>query len=287
MSDDLEAYGQEESLTSRLAGLLEVYPDGPSIFKELVQNADDAGASIVHIVLDVRHWAATSLLGETMAAWNGPAVCVYNDATFKQKDFASLASLANSSKFGDVGSTGRFGCGWNSVYHFTDVPSIVSGDHVVFLDPHRKYLPGTAGFSRPGMKIRFKNTNLKKLFPDQFAPFCDLFGCNMESHFPGTLFRFPLRNAAVAAHSEIKSTPYTLDDIRSLFAAFHEHLAELLLFLKNVKSVVVSEVNDGGSLQEAYAVHVSHVVPARLSYATHIALQKLYRFPVVYKRHTC
>ena len=260
MSDDLEAYGQEESLTSRLAGLLEVYPDGPSIFKELVQNADDAGASVVHIVLDVRQWGTTSLLGESMGPWNGPAICVYNDATFKQKDFASLASLANSSKFGDVGSTGRFGCGWNSVYHFTDVPSIVSGEHVVFLDPHRKYLPGTAGFSRPGMKIRFVGTRIKQQFPDQFDPFCNYFGCDMENQFNGTLFRFPLRTAELAADSEIKSgQPYMLDDIRSLFAAFHLHLTDLLLFLKNVKSVVVSEIDANGTMHEQFATQVTRL----------------------------
>ena len=80
---------------------------------------------------------------------------VYNDAVFEEKDFASLASLANSKKLGDVASTGRFGCGWNSVYHFTDLPSIVSGDHVVFLDPHRAFLPGAACSSRPGIKMRF------------------------------------------------------------------------------------------------------------------------------------
>jgi hypothetical protein len=69
---DLQPYGQEESLTSRLAGLLEVYPDGPSIFKELVQNADDAGASTVKIVIDMKQWGTTSVLGEDMAGWQGP-----------------------------------------------------------------------------------------------------------------------------------------------------------------------------------------------------------------------
>lgn len=37
---------------------------------------------------------------------------------------------------------GRFGLGFNAVYHFTDVPSFVSGDHVVMFDPHARYLPG-------------------------------------------------------------------------------------------------------------------------------------------------
>ncbi len=37
-------YSQEETLTSRLRGLLEIYPPGVSTLKELLQNADDAGA---------------------------------------------------------------------------------------------------------------------------------------------------------------------------------------------------------------------------------------------------
>ena len=32
----------------------------------------------------------------------------------------------------------RFGLGFNSVYHFTDLPSFVSGDHLIVFDPHAK-----------------------------------------------------------------------------------------------------------------------------------------------------
>jgi hypothetical protein len=34
----------------------------------------------------------------------------------------------------------RFGLGWNSVYHFTDVPSFCSGDNIVLFDPHAKWV---------------------------------------------------------------------------------------------------------------------------------------------------
>jgi len=39
-----ESFVQEEPLTVRLQGLLKDYRPGISIFKELLQNADDAGA---------------------------------------------------------------------------------------------------------------------------------------------------------------------------------------------------------------------------------------------------
>ena len=39
------------------------------------------------------------------------------------------------------GKTGRFGLGFNTVYHVTDVPMFASGDHVVMFDPHATHLP--------------------------------------------------------------------------------------------------------------------------------------------------
>lgn len=43
----IESFDQEEPLTVRLRGLLTEYPPGVSILKELLQNADDAGARTV------------------------------------------------------------------------------------------------------------------------------------------------------------------------------------------------------------------------------------------------
>jgi len=40
-----ESYDLIEPLTTRLSGLLKEYPPGVSILRELLQNADDAGAS--------------------------------------------------------------------------------------------------------------------------------------------------------------------------------------------------------------------------------------------------
>ena len=39
----MTAFGQAESLTARLKSILDLYPEGTSVFSELVQNADDAG----------------------------------------------------------------------------------------------------------------------------------------------------------------------------------------------------------------------------------------------------
>lgn len=78
--------------------------------------------------------------------------------------------------------------GFNSVYHFTDVPSFTSGDYLVVLDPHCAYLPGR----RKGVKIAFQRIRLADKFPDFAAAFRH-FGCTLNERYQGTLFRFPLR----------------------------------------------------------------------------------------------
>lgn len=50
--DSVEAFGQSESITNRLRTILDMYPDGNPIFSELIQNADDAGATVVRIMVD-------------------------------------------------------------------------------------------------------------------------------------------------------------------------------------------------------------------------------------------
>jgi sacsin len=43
-------FEQGETFTDRLRGILEEYPPGVSILKELLQNADDAGAKLIVIL---------------------------------------------------------------------------------------------------------------------------------------------------------------------------------------------------------------------------------------------
>ena len=42
-----ERFEQDEPLTVRLRGILAEYPPGVSTLKELLQNADDAGAKLI------------------------------------------------------------------------------------------------------------------------------------------------------------------------------------------------------------------------------------------------
>ena len=152
--EDVEAFGQHESLTSRLRNILELYADGVGILHELIQNADDAGATRVAFLLDETSHGDASLLSPAMRTWQGPALFCFNDATFSPQDFKNICSIGGSDKISTAAAIGRFGLGFNAVYHFTDVPSFVSGEHVVFFDPHAEFVPGATP-SNPGLKIRF------------------------------------------------------------------------------------------------------------------------------------
>ena len=85
-SDDFfgEDFGQKVDLTARIREILRDYPEGSSIFKELVQNADDAGATTVRICVSRRQHGTRLLLGPRMAEWQGPALLVWNSSTFSE-----------------------------------------------------------------------------------------------------------------------------------------------------------------------------------------------------------
>lgn len=66
--------------------------------QEMVQNADDAGASTFRVLLDCRTHPASSLLAPAMAKFQGPALLVYNDAVFTDTDFESIQHIGGSRK---------------------------------------------------------------------------------------------------------------------------------------------------------------------------------------------
>jgi hypothetical protein len=241
----VEAFGQAESLTGRLRTILDMYPDGNPILAELIQNADDAGASVVRIMIDENTYPTESLMDTTVAPLQGPSLVFCNDAKFSEADFRSLARIGQGSKLEKLSATGRFGLGFNSVYHLTDTPSFVSGEHLVIFDPHTSFIPGTTP-SQPGLRMKFLGNSLKRTFPDQFRPY-EYFGCDFENSFDGTLFRFPLRNPSLARRSEISKRSYSIQDVNHLLDNLTAHLANHLIFLRSVTTIEIYRCREGGN----------------------------------------
>jgi sacsin len=60
---------------------------GTGILTELLQNADDARATQFALYLDKNEYPSQSLMAPTMEAWQGPSLCVFNNALFTNEDF--------------------------------------------------------------------------------------------------------------------------------------------------------------------------------------------------------
>lgn len=254
LSGAAEAFGQHEALTTRLKHILEMYADGPGVLFELVQNAEDARASEVIFLLDKTQYGTSSVLSPEMADWQGPALYCFNDSVFSPQDLYAISRIGQESKLEKPLAIGRFGLGFNCVYHFTDIPTFVSGENIVMFDPHACNLPGISP-SHPGLRIKFAGRKILEQFPDQFSPFLH-FGCDLLNSFPGTLFRFPLRSASVASRSQIKKERYLPEDVLSLFSSFSEVVSETLLFLRYVKTISIF-VKEGAS-SEMKLLHRVH-----------------------------
>ena len=241
--------GQYEPLTTRLRNILREYKKGVAIFKEIIQNADDARASKVCFVVDWRENPRVRLLADDLAKCQGPALWAYNDAMFSDDDFENINKLAGETKKEDLDKVGRFGLGFNSVYHVTDVPSFLSGEHLVVFDPNMNHISQLIdGKKRKGglMLSLVENRDVLLTFPDQFLPYNQLFGCDMTGsgtfHFQGTLFRLPFRTTEQALESEISKEAYTRDNVNNLIRSLKESAPTLLLFSQNVKEVRVFEI---------------------------------------------
>ncbi|WP_165251991.1 sacsin N-terminal ATP-binding-like domain-containing protein [Paludisphaera soli] len=110
--------GYEQSIESQINQLRDVLQryHGFAVVRELLQNADDAGATRLDIgwVRDLGG-AQHELLG------GGPAVFILNDGEFTASNARSIAQLGLSDKAGEHGRIGKFGLGLKSIHHLGEV----------------------------------------------------------------------------------------------------------------------------------------------------------------------
>eukprot|EP00061_Rhincodon_typus_P018940 g48334.t1 len=263
-----EQSGQREPLTVRIRNILEEYPSVADIFKELLQNADDAEATECSFLIDMRRNAdiRENLLDPGMAACHGPALWSFNNSDFTDSDFINITRLGGSRKRSEVDKVGKFGLGFNSVYHITDIPIILSREFMIMFDPNINHLgKHIRDKTNPGIKINW-NKHQKRLrrFPNQFRPFVNVFGCDLpltvEKPFCylGTLFRLPFRVEEEAAVSEISGVSYSTADIYSLVDEFSLCGHRLILFSQNVNTMLLkylkSDETDPGLAQTIVAI---------------------------------
>ena len=240
--DIFDDAGQHEPLATRLSNILREYKDGLTIIKEMIQNADDAGATEVNILYDNRTHSTDNLLFKGMAESHGPALIIHNNSTFTEEDFENITKLAGATKANQPLKIGKFGVGFCSVYHITDIPSFVSGEWLYIFDPTLKYLKGVVlNESRPGKRLKYRSSFVVN--SQQLAPYQGLFGFDASSNYKGTIFRLPFRTHA----SQISSTLYNDYLVQMVKDNLKENGSKLLLFLKHVKHVSFTSVQNNSS----------------------------------------
>lgn len=129
-AENRRRYGEE---TEHLAFLGELYAERSHFILELLQNAEDAGATSIEFrvctdKLEVRH----------------------DGRAFTPDDVQGICSVGQSTKKSVANKIGRFGIGFKSVYAYTGQPEIHSGDeHFVIRHYVRPAAADSAAFGAP------------------------------------------------------------------------------------------------------------------------------------------
>src|ERR1700722_15884560 len=98
----------QEPYTNRLRKILEEYPDGSQILREILQNSDDAKSTEQIFILDYNTYQSSKLIKPKLNnykkinlkldRYQGPALLAKNNTIFEERDFKSLLKLADSEK---------------------------------------------------------------------------------------------------------------------------------------------------------------------------------------------
>ena len=247
--------GQHERITNRISRIVQVYEGSIDIFKELIQNADDACASEIRFLIDWRKHPDESLFTDELKVWQGPALLAYNDSKFSEEDLKNILKVAGETKKDNPMKTGRFGVGFCATYRLSDLPSFITGKHFVIFDPHTVYLGDRVSAQQPGIRIDLVKSREDLIhYKDQFAPYEDIFGCdvfNLKGEgYAGTLFRFPFRNSQTSKSSEISNKIYGHKEVDKLISSFKNSANELILFQKYIKSISLYEISESPASHE-------------------------------------
>ncbi len=126
--------------------LTDLYPDDAHFIYELLQNAEDAGASEVRFLLN-----------------KDSAVFEHNgDRLFSLKDVEAITSIGFSTKKDDPTAIGKFGIGFKAVFAYTATPEIESSEfhfriRDIVVPDTEKLFPGALGEGKTRFVFPFDN----------------------------------------------------------------------------------------------------------------------------------
>lgn len=113
--DYSDFHDSPEERLNRLKQLLDFKYEPSSIWKELLQNAEDAEASQLHFAVLPAHPKATHPFLAT------PILCALNDGAFSASDAHAIARMGLGTKGANEDAIGKFGLGMKSVFNIGEV----------------------------------------------------------------------------------------------------------------------------------------------------------------------
>ena len=122
--------------------LKDVYSDPGTIVRELIQNADDAGAARVEFVV-----LSQGIPDATNSLLHGPALLVANDGPFSSADAVALHQAIGGSKEDDASKIGTFGLGLKSVFHICEAFAYIGAKESNRIEGVLNPWSGTGGVS--------------------------------------------------------------------------------------------------------------------------------------------
>ena len=202
----------------------------------MIQNADDAGADKISFILDKRQLGTNKIFCKDFNKLQGPALLSWNNSVFTPTDLKGITTLGTGSKREMTMKIGRFGVGFNSVYHITDAPQFITNasDYAIF-DPLRAHLEEHLANSESGLRISNIEKYFKKndneigceIYRDVAAGF-EVPGFDLNS---STMFRLALRSTP----SNISGVTFDCNSIRKTIEQFLSQDDDFLIFLKKVR----------------------------------------------------
>ncbi|KAJ7137800.1 inositol-pentakisphosphate 2-kinase-domain-containing protein [Mycena epipterygia] len=238
---DPKSFRERVDVTSIIRSILDSYPLGNGILRELLQNSDDASATTQTFILDLRTHPSGSLVDPDLINSQGPALLAVNDSLFTEADWNAIRTIHNSSKTEDETKTGKFGIGVRASYHITDNPQFFSGSKLGIFDPHNRFSGGNEG----GVQIDVATEGTS--YRDQLATFDRFIPDSTGDFFNGTVVRLPLRTPQQASTSTIKQVAVDPSEIKILFKDFVEkELSVVMLFLKHIRSIRLEIIDSNG-----------------------------------------
>lgn len=144
---------------------------------------------------------------------------------------------------------------------FADLPQLITGHGIGFIEPHEHYFKDKDGryTSCQAWDLKADRDDIRSHI-DQFQTLlqCDIFGASLHTLEDGcydgrTLFRFPLRSKA----TKLSDTIYTPEKVKRLFKDLVNDAHIMLLFARNLERFEIHERTSDNCIRPILEVKIS------------------------------